>query len=73
MPEEVEDSIHASKEPAGNRPQYSELHRQFPDDFDIDCGTCGVEIMWSDFAVNDYKCPYCGWDSVRISPKQKED
>lgn len=61
----IGDIIEQSNEPADNKPK-------FPDDFDIDCGACGVKILWSDFAVNDYKCPYCGWDIIRVSPKRKD-
>jgi len=40
---------------------YLNLHYQ--------CGSCGREFTWQEFASNKYLCPHCNWDSVRISPR----
>lgn len=44
---------------------------KFPEDFDIDCGSCGAEIGWPSYIAHDYKCPTCGWDSIRVYPKKQ--
>lgn len=41
------------------------------DCFCYDCGSCGREFSWQEFVDNKYLCPYCNWDSVRISPKKE--
>lgn len=36
----------------------------------LDCGSCGKKFNWQRLKDNNYRCPFCNWDSVRISQKE---
>ena len=36
----------------------------------LDCGSCGRKFNWQQLKDNNYRCPFCNWDSVRISQKE---
>jgi len=38
--------------------------------YDYDCGRCGNGLGWEELKDAGWICHYCGWDSVRITPKE---
>lgn len=41
--------------------------------YNMDCGSCGEAFSWEDYERSNLFCPYCGWDSVRISVKETNE
>ena len=48
-----------------------ESSRDNANNYNYDCGRCGRSFDWEVLKSSQWNCPYCGWDSVRMSPKQK--
>jgi len=47
------------------------MNRDDANNYDYDCGGCGRSFNWEALKSSNWKCPYCGWDSVRMSPKKE--
>lgn len=41
--------------------------------YDMECGICRKAFTWNEYEENNLLCPNCGWDSVRISCKVKNE